>query len=776
MNIKFKLDRKGILIFTFIIQLATFGLIGLDKLEIDLFLLRQLILFIYLTFVPGILIIGALKLLNKLSITEIVLYSVGLSNSFLMIIGLIINNIYPIFGISKPISELPLIVTISVCNLVLWWVYFIRGEFFTKWLEIELRKFNLIILIIVLLLPTLSILGTYFLTWYSSNIILLFMLAIISIIPLLAILKFPEDFYPVILWTISISLLFQTSLVSTVVPNGGDATCEYYISKFVLNNGIWDPCGLSNDVSLLNNINSMLRIAILHPIFSILLKISLIWEYKIIHPLIFSLTPVALYLVYKKQTTNKIGFLSSCLFMFLFPFFTTLAMNTRTGMAIFYITLILLLMVDNKISRPSKVVLYVLFLFSIITSHYGTGWLFMLALLFTYILVVSVIPLIKIIIFKNYYYLNINNNEWKFSKFLSLKLVMIYFIMAIAWYLYTSRGSVFNNFTNLMYVILKNALTNLRFDVKTSYTTLAIMKEWVPTIEVIKFLFLVTIIFSMVGIFSIVYGFTKHRKLYYNFHPEYILLSIVFIGILLCTLLPHTWSTAPIRIYILSMILLSPLCVIGFIKYIKFIIIILILKFKLFNISNNIFNKELIDKSINYILLIIFSIYLFILILFNSGFFSELFLKDYSPNILIHKKRLIEKEIAEYEVDNRILTFYRWYFPEYDVLSAIWLSKMGKHEYKVYTQLAGLEDALVAYGSYKKGDQRFIHLPTVIKPIKLKEGYVYLRYLNYVQGIIITEYYPELKWYYFNLLNLDEKGDKIYCNGGSAIYHIGRSR
>lgn len=734
MKIEFELNKRKILIFTFAIQLATFGIIGINELGIKLFPLRQIILFIYLIFVPGILIIGTFRLLNKLSITEIVLYSVGLSNSLLMIVGLIMNNIYPIFGISKPISELPLIITIGVCNFVLWGLYFIRGEIFTKCIEIDSRKPYLFII----LLPFLSIFGAYFLTYYNSNIILLFMFAIISIIPILATLKFPEDFYPLVLWVISISLLFQTSLVSMVVPNGGDATCEYYFSKLVLHDGVWNPSISSN------NVNSMLRIVILHPIFSILLGMSLTWEYKIIHPLIFSLTPVALYLIYKKQTNNKIGLLSSCLFMFIFPFFTTLAMNTRTGMAILYMVLIMLLMVDNRISKANRVTLYVLFSFSLITSHYGTAWLFMLALSTIYIL---------ILIFKNYL-----NNRSKFSEFLSFKLVAMYFIMTIVWYTHTSRANIFQNFTQSMYILLKKALTSLGFDVKTSYTAFVIVKEWVPTIEVIKYLFSVTILFSIVGIFSIAWGFIRLRKLY-NFYTEYIFLSIVFLGMFLSTLLPQTRSVAPIRIYTLSMIFLSPFCVIGFIKFINTLV------FKLSK-KSIIFKRE---RSF----LLIFSIYLSIFILFNSGFFSELFIKDYSPNILIHKKKLTEKEIPPSEIDNRIITFYRWYFPEYDVLSAIWLSERGEHTYRVYAQLAGLEGALNAYGSYQIRDQRFINFPNFPTSIKPKEKlYVYLRYLNYVQGIIISDIYPKIKWYSVRLLNLNEKGDKIYCNGGSAIYYI----
>jgi len=723
-KMEFELNKKRILILIIAIQLATSGIIGIEKLGMKLFPLRQMIIFIYLTIIPGILIIGFLRLLSKLSIIEIVLYSVGLSNSFLMIIGLIMNSICPIFGILKPISELSLITTIGICNLILWGLYLIRGDTFTKYIKVNyLRRPHLFLI----LLPFLSIFGAYSLTYYNSNISLLFMFAIISIIPTLAILKFPEDFYPLVLWVISISLLFQTSLVSTVVPNGGDAAIEYYYSKLVLSNNMWNYSIPSND-------NSMLRIVVLHPIFSILLGISLTWEYKIVHSLIFSLAPVALYLIYKKQTNSKIGFLSSCLFMFIFPFFTTLAMNTRTGMAILYMALIILLMVSNNVPRNIKVILYVLFSFSLITSHYGTAWLFMLALPILYIL---------ILIFNHL------NDRLEFSEFLSFGLVAIYLIMAISWYMHTSRANIFQDFTHSMYIILKNALTSLGFDVKTSYTVFVIVKEWVPTIEIIKYLFSFTILLSIIGILGIAWECIKLRKSY-NFYVEYMFLSVLFLGMFLSTLLPQTRSAAPIRIYTLSMIFLSPFCVIGFIKLSK---------------------KSIIFKR-DHSPLLIFSIYLSILILFNSGFFSELFIKDYSPNILIHKKKLTEKEIPPSEIDNRIITFYRWYFPECDVLSAKWLSERGEHTYRVYTQLGGLEDALNAYGSYQIRDQRFINFPTV-PSIKPKEkSYVYLKYLNYVQGIIISDIYPEIKWYSIRLLNLNEKGDKVYCNGGSAIYYI----
>ena len=46
------------------IQLALWGVIGLDAMGIQIPIIRQLIGFIYLTFVPGILILRILKLHN----------------------------------------------------------------------------------------------------------------------------------------------------------------------------------------------------------------------------------------------------------------------------------------------------------------------------------------------------------------------------------------------------------------------------------------------------------------------------------------------------------------------------------------------------------------------------------------------------------------------------------------------------------------------------------------------------------------------------------------
>jgi len=104
-NLVIHLTTKNLLIVIFSLQLAFLGLVGLEKLGLEIPILRQAVGFIYLTFVPGFLIFKILQINNR-NIIESLLYSVGLSLSFLMWTGALINFLYPLIGISKPISEI----------------------------------------------------------------------------------------------------------------------------------------------------------------------------------------------------------------------------------------------------------------------------------------------------------------------------------------------------------------------------------------------------------------------------------------------------------------------------------------------------------------------------------------------------------------------------------------------------------------------------------------------------------------------------------------------
>ena len=112
------LEIKKFLWVILTIQFAMLGLIGLAALGFDIPILRQIIGFIFLAFVPGLLILRLLKL-HRLGSIETLLYSVGLSITFVMFLGYFVNMLYPLIGISKPISIYPLIITITAVILIL---------------------------------------------------------------------------------------------------------------------------------------------------------------------------------------------------------------------------------------------------------------------------------------------------------------------------------------------------------------------------------------------------------------------------------------------------------------------------------------------------------------------------------------------------------------------------------------------------------------------------------------------------------------------------------
>ena len=79
---------------------------------------QQITGFLFLTFVPGVLLLRILRV-HGINIFESAAYSVGLSLTLIMFSGAIINFLLPPFGIRNPISPYPILITLTVETLVL---------------------------------------------------------------------------------------------------------------------------------------------------------------------------------------------------------------------------------------------------------------------------------------------------------------------------------------------------------------------------------------------------------------------------------------------------------------------------------------------------------------------------------------------------------------------------------------------------------------------------------------------------------------------------------
>ncbi|RLF01410.1 MAG: hypothetical protein DRJ64_10635 [Thermoprotei archaeon] len=711
------LNPKKLLIVIVSLQLAFLGLIALDNLGLGIPILRQVLGFLYLTFVPGILLLGVFRI-NNLNTLETLLYSAGLSLSFLMFIGFLMNFFYPLIGISKPISEIPLVITISAIVLFLCFICYLRNKNYPKSFSININQVFSPFFLSLSLLPFLAVFGTYLLNFYDNNTLLLTLLTAISLIPLLVSYdKISNEKYPIVVWIISISLLLHNSLIGEYV-SWGDSEGEYLISKLVLINEFWDP----NTPSI--TANSLLSLAMLHPIYSIACDIELTWVYKVVYPFLFSATPVALYLAFKKQTNEKIAFLSSSLFMFSYIFFTVLSRNTRTGISFFFLSLLILIVSNKKLRGVERAILLLTFLLSIAVTYYGITYMLLLFLFLVILL----------------HYLDKNRDK---NRVVAPTLAFLFVTFSITWYMYTSNSCGFDtivHFANNYVDQFTELLTAPR-----SSPTYYLEKKWSVSLEVVRYLYVILIFFTTIGILDLIYKIIKGKEI--GFSKDYSFFSLVSCLFLFATLSPLPGNIQ--RILQILLPFLAPFSVTGCVKLFTMIT-----------------SKRLSEDNV----LRFFAFILLVLLVFDSGLISATLTHDMNPNELINKPLINGGTVEEKKY------FFTMYLPDYDVYSSRWLLNSTEGIIKIYNgRMFHYGGVAYHYGlsGIKRIKTYLEESPMYYAPLsedtnEIEEGsYVHLGYFSYREGLIVgqgdtfatNKIYPLL-----NALN------KIYDNGGAAVY------
>ena len=221
---------------------------------------------------------------------------------------------------------------------------------------------------------------------FCDNILLIFTITVVSVIPILVVSDiFHIGVYPVVAWTSSLVLLYSVSLFSTHMPIT-DNEYEYYFANYIITNGYWDW-------TLGQNLNAMVTVLATISTYSMICDISIIQFYKILIPILSSFVIVGLYRVYEKLTNPKIAFLATFFFFSMQHFYTFYGLTMKMIMAELFLVLLMLLLVDNKIGSMNKKLLSIIFSAMLVTSHYGTTYIFM----FAFIIALCIIYMMKII-------------------------------------------------------------------------------------------------------------------------------------------------------------------------------------------------------------------------------------------------------------------------------------------------------------------------------------------------------------------------------------------
>jgi len=443
-----------------VILLAVVILASVATIGFDIPALRQAFGFVFLTFIPGILILRILKIHN-VGIVESLVYSVGLSLAFVMFIGAFVNFFLPLIGVSKPISLAPIMITLAVFTVLLMVGAYVRDRNFVPTEKpAPGDKLNLPPVLFLIFLFLLTILGVALIDAYQNNLLLLIcMLIIAAVVGMAAFGRFIRpEIYPLAIFIIGLCLLYQTTLMSPYLV-GSDINTEYRFYQAAIVNGFWDA-------SIFSNIASCLSINILSPVYSLVLNIEGLWMFKAIYPLLFALVPLVLYHVFSQQMSRKKAFLAAFFFVVVPTFSLEMIAMVRQQVAELFLALVILLLVDRRLNPRPKLALIIVFTLGVIVSHYSIGFVgFAYMGLF--------LPLVFIlrsdILARTWAWLRRKGTRFvekpTINKALSLKalaiVVAIYFTFGFAWYGFTASGKCLGNISKVWTRQMSNVATGL---------------------------------------------------------------------------------------------------------------------------------------------------------------------------------------------------------------------------------------------------------------------------------------------------------------------------
>ena len=689
-----------------LLLVSTVGLIAFD-----IPVLRQIAGFISLTFVPGLLLLHIFRL-NKLGAIETLLYSVGLSIALVMFTGFFMNVFYPLIGISRPISLLPVIATITLVVLILCFIAYKQKGSLKEPLPQDSSKPWAGLLsppaLLLLLLPVLSALGAFWVYLRQGNILLLVLLSLIAlVVTLVAFGKFiPTKLYPLAILAISISLLWHWSLISPGLT-AFDINHEYYLQKLVLSNSVWN-------YARAGAVNAMLSIVMLAPIYSLLLHLDTVWLFKIFYPLLFSLVPLALFQGYKRQTSDKIAFLAVFFFMSWTTFFADAGGNPRQAIAELFLALSILAFLDKEMGALRRTSLLIIFGLSLVVSHYGTSYIYMLYLLMALPLlslwrstIVNRLKEGKVTRFSKFRHRVIITHQLpkltikpRLQSTLTGTYVILFIVFCLAWYMYVSSSSPLTSIVKIgdhIYHSLSTDLFVLEARDQQVVQALGLMPmrgrevEW----EIARIIQYITQFFIVVGVLGLIANWRKTR-----FYPEFAAMSLATMVILaICVILPQFANQLNMsRIYHLTLFFLAPFCILGGIATFRWLSRILRLRW----LQSN-------HTALKLVVILVVVPYF----LFTTGFIFEL--TGATPT---------SRALSLYRADWAIMT-------EPEIRASKWLANVaGGENFRIYA------DAYGGGALYQELGGRIWRLPPA-KPIKSAPSYIFLRHWNIAHNEVI---------------------------------------
>ena len=342
----------------------------------DVPILRQVFGFAFLTILPGLLLLQFLKMRETGFLQKIVLCW-GVSIAFVMFYTLLINGVLPQLGNSAPLSSSTLLFSFDCAFLVLIILSYLTKNAATVQLpRFQVMNSSVYLYAIPLFFPLLSVIGSYINNATNDNLVLLLLFFLMPAYVAFVCFsknKRPKSLYPLVVLSMSLSLLLLVSLRSSYII-GSDVHLEYYQYVSILNDHymVLGPSQQSLS-SLYAGVGSIaLPIA-----YQLILGIDRQVLFNSIFALLFVVVPLIVYLISARYVEERYALIASFAYMAQGELILANT-DSRTAAAVLFFACAFAVLFSSQKNTTSWRLLFIVFLTAAVISHYATAYLFLL--------------------------------------------------------------------------------------------------------------------------------------------------------------------------------------------------------------------------------------------------------------------------------------------------------------------------------------------------------------------------------------------------------------
>jgi len=365
-----KIYLKYNLILLYILSVLFLIFLPIDNVFINIFKLM------FFLFVPGYLFLGILKISSTNS--RRLIYSLGLSIVFLIVVGLFLNYILHSSGIHPPLNSIYFNLSyLLIVGIFLFFAFIRNKDHSTTFpFDLNLKSADIFLLTLSSTILLFTIYSSLYMrsqnvnTFVALSYIFVF---VFSVIILALFKKLNSKLIPIYVLVISISLTIPSILRYNFIA-GVDVFRSYQLYEFVNQAGYWEVFTDQTNLMASTSINFF------PVVIQRLTGFSGMTTFTILIPLIFSMSTLSVYEISKKLLDSSSMALIGALFYCSGLYFTGIG-SPRTSLAVFLLSIVIVTFLDEKTNYLQLTFLFVFFSIGVILTHYSTAYIFLFILL-----------------------------------------------------------------------------------------------------------------------------------------------------------------------------------------------------------------------------------------------------------------------------------------------------------------------------------------------------------------------------------------------------------